>query len=138
MRLLKVGAKPFVSAVGVPPKSVIDRLHAAGILYMNIVGHPKHVHKAYKAGADIICAHGGEAEGHTGDIPTSVLVPACADVCKQYKSPLTGIIVVLVATGGVYDGQSFASALILGESNVKVGTRFVATSEAGGQEASKK
>lgn len=27
-------AKLFVSAVGVPPKAVVDRLHAAGILYM--------------------------------------------------------------------------------------------------------
>ena len=28
------GAKLFVSAVGVPPKAVVDKLHAAGILYM--------------------------------------------------------------------------------------------------------
>ena len=31
-------AKLFVSAVGVPPKHVIERLHEAGILVMNMVG----------------------------------------------------------------------------------------------------
>ena len=38
----------FVSAVGVPPKAVVDKLHAAGILYMNMIGHPKHVKKCAK------------------------------------------------------------------------------------------
>lgn len=32
--IIEGGAKLFVSAVGVPPKSVVDKLHAAGILYM--------------------------------------------------------------------------------------------------------
>ena len=66
---------------------------------MNMIGAPKHVRKAidagtrhalpplpvicpYKtekslcgAGVDIICAQGGEGGGHTGEIPTSVLIP---------------------------------------------------------------
>ncbi|RYC58199.1 hypothetical protein CHU98_g8014, partial [Xylaria longipes] len=73
--IIEGGAKLFVSAVGVPPKRVVDRLHAKGVLYMNMVGHPKHVRKACEVGADLICAQGGEAGGHTGDIPFSVLVP---------------------------------------------------------------
>jgi NAD(P)H-dependent flavin oxidoreductase YrpB (nitropropane dioxygenase family) len=89
--------------VGVPPKSVVDQLHAVGKLYMNMAGHPKHVHKACEAGADIICAQGGEAGGHARYIPRSVLIPAYADVCKQYKSPLAGKEVELVAAAGVYD-----------------------------------
>lgn len=32
------GAKVFVSAVGTPPKYVVERLHKAGVLYMNMVG----------------------------------------------------------------------------------------------------
>lgn len=32
--IIEGGAKIFVSAVGVPPKRVVDRLHEAGILYM--------------------------------------------------------------------------------------------------------
>lgn len=39
---IESGAKLFVSAVGVPPKRIIDKLHGKGILVMNMVGHPKH------------------------------------------------------------------------------------------------
>lgn len=58
--IIEEGAKLFVSAVGIPPKAVVDKLHAAGVLYMvscflpifvdhttdtlcmqNMVGHPK-------------------------------------------------------------------------------------------------
>jgi len=35
------GAKLFVSAVGVPPRWAVDKLHKAGVLYMNMIGHPK-------------------------------------------------------------------------------------------------
>lgn len=30
----------------------------------------QHVHKACQIGADLICAQGAEAGGHTGEIPT--------------------------------------------------------------------
>lgn len=36
--IIEGGARLFVSAVGVPPKYVVDRLHEAGIPYMNMVG----------------------------------------------------------------------------------------------------
>lgn len=135
--IIESGAKLFVSAVGVPPKSVVDKLHEAGILYMNMIGHPKHVHKACKVGADIICAQGGEAGGHTGDIPTSILIPACADICKQYRSPLTKRPVLLVAAGGLADGRGLAASLMLGASAVWMGTRFVTAKESGASEYAK-
>jgi NAD(P)H-dependent flavin oxidoreductase YrpB (nitropropane dioxygenase family) len=131
------GARVFVSAVGVPPRHVVERLHEKGVLYMNMVGHPKHVRKACDIGADIICAQGGEAGGHTGDIPFSVLVPACADICRNYTSPLTGRPVSLVAAGGVGDGRGLAAALMLGAQAVWVGTRFVAARESGASEHTK-
>ena len=132
------GAKLFVSAVGVAPKHVVEKLHKKGILYMNMIGHPKHVHKACQAGADIICAQGGEAGGHTGDTPTSVLIPACTDIVKKYTSPLTGKPVQLVAAGGIYDGRGIAATLMLGASAVWVGTRFVTAKESGASEAAKR
>ena len=49
---------------------------------MNMIGAPKHVGKALDAGVDIICAQGGEGGGHTGDVPTSVLIPVVADLCR--------------------------------------------------------
>lgn len=124
-------AKLFVSAVGVPPPHVIARLHEAKILVMNMVGHPKHAAKALKAGVDIVCAQGGEGGGHTGDIANSILIPAVVDVARQYTSPLTGQPAMVVAAGGIYDGRGLAASLMQGAQGVWVGTRFVASSEAG-------
>ncbi|KAJ9423827.1 oxidoreductase [Fusarium oxysporum] len=95
--IIEEGAKLFVSAVGVPPKAVVDKLHANGIVYMNMIGHVKHVQKCLDLGVDIICAQGGEGGGHTGDIPTTVLIPA-----------------VVIAAGGIHNGQLLAAALMMG------------------------
>ena len=38
--IIESGAKLFVCAIGVPPKRVVERLHAANILVRNMVGHP--------------------------------------------------------------------------------------------------
>ncbi|PTU18475.1 hypothetical protein P175DRAFT_0503274 [Aspergillus ochraceoroseus IBT 24754] len=129
--IIESGAKLFVSAVGVPPKAAVDKLHQHGILYMNMIGHPKHVQKAIDIGADIICAQGGEGGGHTGDVPTTVLIPTVAKLCQGKLSPLTGKPVQVVAAGGLFNGNSLAAALMLGASGVWVGTRFILSDEAG-------
>eukprot|EP00005_Dracoamoeba_jomungandri_P005476 CAMPEP_0174260358 /NCGR_PEP_ID=MMETSP0439-20130205/9661_1 /TAXON_ID=0 /ORGANISM="Stereomyxa ramosa, Strain Chinc5" /LENGTH=359 /DNA_ID=CAMNT_0015344581 /DNA_START=29 /DNA_END=1105 /DNA_ORIENTATION=+ len=125
------GAKLFVSAVGVPPRWAVDKLHEHNILVMNMIGAPKHVKKALAAGVDIICAQGGEGGGHTGDVPTTVLVPKAVDLCRGAKSPLTGGPVHVVAAGGIFDGRGLAMALAFGAQAVWVGTRFVCSEEAG-------
>lgn len=128
----------FVSAVGVPPKRVIDKLHAAGVVVMNMVGAPKHAEYALQAGVDIVCAQGGEGGGHTGDIPSSVLVPAVVDVARRYRpAMLGGAEAMVVAAGGVYNGRSVAASLMQGAVGVWVGTRFVASEEAGCSRAHK-
>jgi len=88
----------------------------------------QHVSKALAQGVDIICAQvraallrllnlfsrvrqGGEGGGHTGDTPFSVLIPACVDICKNAKSPLTGEPVIVVAAGGIADGRGLAASL---------------------------
>jgi NAD(P)H-dependent flavin oxidoreductase YrpB (nitropropane dioxygenase family) len=106
--IIEEKAKLFVCAVGVPPKHVVDKLHKHGILVMNMIGHPKHADKALAQGVDIICAQGGEGGGHTGSIPTSILIPAVVDRVKGKTSPL-----------------------MWGAQAVWVGTRFVASTEAG-------
>ena len=133
--IIDSGAKLFVSAVGVPPVEIVKKLHDNGILYMNMIGHPKHAKKAIDVGCDIICAQGGEGGGHTGDVPTSILIPEVARICAQHKSKYTGLPVQLVAAGGVYNGQSLASCLSLGAAAVWVGTRFVLSEEAGAPKA---
>ena len=129
--MIESGTKLFVSAVGVPPKQVVERLHQAGVLYMNMIGHPKHVQKCLDVGVDMICAQGGEGGGHTGDIPTTILIPAVAAMVEGKKSPMTGNQVQVVAAGGLFNGQSLAAALMLGASAVWIGTRFVLCDEAG-------
>ena len=134
--IIESGAKLFVSAVGVPPKHVVDKLHDANILVMNMVhspplsqlsffikntriytkvGHPKHVKYALAAGADIICAQGGEGGGHTGTVPTSILLPKCVDMCRGKNSPLNPEHnVYVVGAGGIYNGRGLAMALSYG------------------------
>jgi len=132
--IIDSGAKLFVSAVGVPPKHVVEKLHKAGILYMNMIGHPKHVKKCLELGCDIICAQGGEGGGHTGDVPTTILIPTVVKMCEGKKSGL-GNQVQVVAAGGLFNGQSLAASLMLGATAVWIGTRFILTEEAGAPKA---
>ncbi|KAJ7781943.1 2-nitropropane dioxygenase [Mycena maculata] len=120
----------FVCAVGVPPPDVVDRLHAAGIPIMNMVGHPKHVPKALAAGVDLICAQAAEGGGHTGTVAASILIPACVDAVRGRTSPLTGKPIYVVGAGAVYDGRGLAANLMWGAQAVWVGTRFLASVEA--------
>eukprot|EP00457_Paulinella_chromatophora_P009387 gb/GEZN01009453.1/.p1 GENE.gb/GEZN01009453.1/~~gb/GEZN01009453.1/.p1 ORF type:complete len:368 (+),score=38.55 gb/GEZN01009453.1/:94-1104(+) len=129
--IIQSKAKLFVSAVGVPPKWCVDKLHANGIVVMNMVGAVKHVQYALAAGVDVICAQGGEGGGHTGSIPTSILIPKVVDAVKGHFSPLSGEQVPVVAAGGIFDGRGLAMALSLGAQAAWVGTRFVASIEAG-------
>jgi len=129
--IIEEKAALFICAVGVPPKWAVDKFHAAKIPVANMIGAVHHVSKALEAGVDIIIAQGGEGGGHTGDIPTSILLPGCAEALCGKKSPLTGRPVQLVGAGGIYDGRGLAMALAAGCTGVWVGTRFIASDEAG-------
>merc|ERR1712217_311476 len=129
--IIEEKAALFISAVGVPPKWAVDKFHAAGIPVANMIGAVKHVDKALEAGVDIICAQGGEGGGHTGDIPTSILLPKVVEACRGKVSSLTGGPILVVGAGGIFDGRGLASALAVGCSGVWVGTRFIASEEAG-------
>ncbi len=102
---------------------------------MNMIGHPKHVQKCLDVGVDLICAQGGEGGGHTGDVPTTVLIPTVAALVRGKKSPLTGEQVQVVAAGGLFNGQSVAAAFMLGADAVWIGTRFIMAEEAGASRA---
>jgi NAD(P)H-dependent flavin oxidoreductase YrpB (nitropropane dioxygenase family) len=133
--MVETGTKLFVCAIGIPPQEAVDKLHKNGILYMNMVGHPKHVTKALDRGADIVCAQGGEGGGHTGDVPLSVLIPEVVRLCDQKISPFTGKPVQVIAAGGISNGQTLAAALMLGASAVWIGTRFVLCEESNASQA---
>ena len=128
--IIESKARLFISAVGIPPKWVVDKLHQHGILCMNMCGHPKHVKKAISVGMDIVCCQGYEGGGHTGEIGTMALIPLCVEAAKGATSPLTGGPVHVVAAGGIFDGRGVAASLSLGAEAVWVGTRFIASKEA--------
>merc|ERR1719197_1976974 len=96
-----------------------------------MIGAVKHVDKALEAGVDIICAQGGEGGGHTGDIASSILWPKVVEACQGKTSPLTGEPIIVVGAGGIFDGRGLAACLAMGCSGVWVGTRFIASDEAG-------
>jgi len=129
--IIEEKAALFICAVGIPPKWAVEKLHAAKIPVMNMIGAVKHVSKCLEAGVDMVCAQGGEGGGHTGDVPTSILLPKVVEACVGKTSPLTGGPILVVGAGGIFDGRGLASALAVGCHGVWVGTRFIASEEAG-------
>ncbi len=102
------------------PMDLIDRAHAAGILWMHQVGTVDQARQALDAGADVIIAQGWEAGGNAGDVAMSVLVPQVVDIAGATP---------VVAAGGIGDGRGLAAALALGAQGANVGTRFLASVE---------
>ena len=119
----------FVCAVGVPPLFVVEKLHAAGIIVMNMIGKPRHAEKALAVGCDIICAQGTEGGGHTGEIATLPLIPQICDAVAGHTN-FFGTPVPVIAAGGIFDGRGVAACMMLGASGVWCGTRFLVANEA--------
>ncbi len=127
-QLLDLAVKHKLRAVSYgrgPDKKVIGRLRDAGIVCMPTVGALKHAQKAIEMGANVITIQGGEGGGHTGSVPTTVLLPQVVDAVK----------VPVVAAGGFYDGRGLLAALAFGAQGIAMGTRFLMTSESGVPEA---
>jgi NAD(P)H-dependent flavin oxidoreductase YrpB (nitropropane dioxygenase family) len=102
-----------------PDAKTIKRLKDAGVVCMPTVGAVKHAIKAVELGADIITVQGGEGGGHTGAVPTTILLPQVLDAVK----------VPVVAAGGFFDGRGLAAALGYGAAGIAMGTRFLMTNE---------
>ena len=104
-----------------PGPELINKLKDAGVVCMPTVGLPKHAIKAVELGADAITVQGGEGGGHTGPIPTTLLVPQVVDA--------VGDRVPVVAAGGFKDGRGMLAALSWGADGIAMGTRFLMTDE---------
>ncbi len=123
-QLLDLAVKHKVRAVSYgrgPDKKTIGRLRDAGIVCMPTVGALKHAQKAVEMGANVITVQGGEGGGHTGAVPTTVLLPQVVDAVS----------VPVVAAGGFYDGRGLVAALAYGAQGIAMGTRFLMTSDSG-------
>lgn len=102
-----------------PNPKFIERFKKAGILCIPTVGAARHAQKAVKLGADIIVIQGGEGGGHTGWVPTTLLLPQVIDAVD----------VPVVAAGGFCDGRGLVAALAYGAVGIAMGTRFLLTAE---------
>lgn len=100
-----------------PNAKFIAKMKAAGVVCVPTVGAGRHAEKAVQLGADVIVAQGGEGGGHTGTVPTSLLLPQVLDAVK----------VPVAAAGGFHDGRGLAAALAWGADGIAMGTRFLLT-----------
>jgi len=102
-----------------PRRDLIARLKDAGVVVIPSVGARRHAEKVAAWGADAVIAAGGEAGGHTGAVPTSLLIPQ-----------VTGAVdIPVVAAGGFFDGRGLVAALAYGAAGIAMGTRFLLTSD---------
>lgn len=102
-----------------PNADLIGTLKDAGVVCVPTCGAVKHVQKAEQLGADIVVVQGGEGGGHTGPVPTSILLPAAA----------AAVDIPVVGAGGFKDGRGLVAALAFGAAGIAMGTRFVLTQE---------
>ncbi len=103
----------------VPRRDLMARLKDAGVVVIPSVGARRHAEKVAAWGADAVIAAGGEAGGHTGPVPTSLLIPQIADAVD----------IPVVAAGGYFDGRGLVAALAYGAAGIAMGTRFLLTSD---------
>ena len=117
---IKHGVKA-VSYSRSPGKDMIKQLKDNGIVCIPTVGLPKHAIKAVEMGADAVTVQGGEGGGHTGSVPTTLLLPQVVDAVGD-KVPVLG-------AGGFKDGRGLIAARAFGADGIAMGTRFLLTQE---------
>jgi nitronate monooxygenase len=116
------GKVPFyITSLG-NPKQVVDAAHSYGAKVFCDVTNIAHAEKCAAAGADGFIAVGLGAGGHAGPNPLHILVPALKKVFPHLP---------VIAAGGIATGQAIVSMLCLEASGVSIGTRFIASTEAG-------
>jgi NAD(P)H-dependent flavin oxidoreductase YrpB (nitropropane dioxygenase family) len=94
---------------------------------MPSIGAAKHAVKVAGWGADAVMIQGGEGGGHTGSVPTTLLLPTVLDAVD----------IPVIAAGGFFDGRGLVAALAYGADGIAMGTRFLLTADSAVPEAVK-
>jgi NAD(P)H-dependent flavin oxidoreductase YrpB (nitropropane dioxygenase family) len=116
--LIKHGVRVASFALA-PKQELIAKLKDHGLVVMPSVGAARHAEKVAAWGADAVMIQGGEGGGHTGSVPTTLLLPTVLDAVD----------IPVVAAGGFFDGRGLAAALSYGAAGVGMGTRFLLTQD---------
>nr|WP_255525498.1 nitronate monooxygenase [Mycolicibacterium sp. BK634] len=120
--LVKADVRHVFTSAG-DPGLFTARLHDAGMTVVHVVGSLGGARKAVDAGVDALVVEGVEGGGFKSALgaSTMVLLPLIAE---QIDLPL-------IAAGGICDARSAAAAVVLGAEGVQMGTRMLASREAG-------
>jgi len=110
----------IVNAMGVPPRHVVDRIHAHGLKVGSLVGTVRHALKQRDLGVDVIIGQGSEAGGHVGTISSMVLWPQLVDAIHP---------VPVLAAGGIGRGRQFVAAMALGAAGIWCGSIWLGSRE---------
>jgi nitronate monooxygenase len=111
----------YITSLG-NPKQVIDMAHSYGAKVFCDVTNIAHATKAAELNCDGFIAVGQGAGGHAGPFPLSILV---ASLKNHFPN------IPIIAAGGIANGEGILSMLTLGAAGVSIGTRFIASAEAG-------
>ena len=116
--LIAQGVK-VASFAQAPRPDMVKKLKDHGVVVVPTVGARRHAEKVAEWGVDAVIAQGAEGGGHTGVVPTSLLIGQVLDA----------IDIPVIAAGGFTDGRGLAAALAWGADAVAMGTRFLLTSD---------
>ena len=118
--MIETGAR-VASFAQAPNPALVTRCKEAGLFVMPTVGARRHAEKVAEWGVDAVIAQGGEGGGHTGIVPTSLLLPQVVDAVADR--------VLVIGAGGYFSGAGLVSALAYGASGIAMGTRFLLSEE---------
>src|SRR5204862_3863905 len=90
-----------------------------GVVVIPSIGAKRHAEKVAEWGVDAVLVQGGEGGGHTGSVPTTLLLPQVVDAVD----------IPVIAAGGFFDGRGLVAALAYGAAGIAMGTRFLLTSD---------
>lgn len=110
---------PVASFAQAPGEKIVKKLKDAGIVVMPTIGAKRHAEKVAAWGVDAVIAQGQEGGGHTGYVPTMILIPQVLDAVD----------IPVIAAGGIFDGRGLAAALAFGADGVAMGTRFLLSAD---------
>ena len=118
--MIETGAR-VASFAQAPNPALVARCKEAGLFVMPTVGARRHAEKVAEWGVDAVIAQGGEGGGHTGPVPTSLLLPQVVEA--------VGDRVLVIGAGGFFSGRGLVAALAYGASGIAMGTRFLLSAE---------
>jgi NAD(P)H-dependent flavin oxidoreductase YrpB (nitropropane dioxygenase family) len=126
--MIDAGAR-VASFAQAPNPALVTRCKEAGLFVMPTVGARRHAEKVAEWGVDAVIAQGAEGGGHTGNVPTTLLLPQVVDA--------VGDRVLVLGAGGFFSGRGLVAALAYGADGVAMGTRFLLSAESRVPEAVK-